>query len=73
MERVTKWIKSTFGGDKCQVEDMQYILLALVYFGYYYYYDFFPSGMDVEISHVQKGGSGCMENVIITLSSHRIL
>jgi hypothetical protein len=25
--------KTTFEGDKCQVEGMQYILLALVYFG----------------------------------------
>jgi hypothetical protein len=34
-EWVTKWLKATFEGDKCQVEGMQYILLALVYFGNY--------------------------------------
>jgi hypothetical protein len=31
-EHVTKWLKDTSKGDKCQVEDMQYILLDLVFF-----------------------------------------
>jgi hypothetical protein len=52
-------------GDKCQVEGMQYILMALVYFGGNYdYYYIFLSMLQALMSREE---SDCMENTIITL------
>ena len=55
-EQVTKWLKATFGSEKCQMEGMQYILLALVYFGHYFLgiIDYWGSS-HVAVSREQKG------------------
>jgi hypothetical protein len=47
------WLKANFGGDKCQVEGMKYIVFSLVYFGDYYYY--FVLFWDVSGCHGEKG------------------
>jgi hypothetical protein len=60
---VTKWLKDTFEGDKCQVEGMQYILLALVYFFWGVVLLFMWKSL------VKRRGSNCIENSIITLSA----
>jgi hypothetical protein len=71
---VTKWLKATFEGDKCQVEGMQYILLALVYFGgIMALLSIIGEGGFMLQALVSRRGSDCMENMIITLSAQRSL
>jgi hypothetical protein len=68
-EQVTKWLKATSEGDKCQVEGMQYILLALVYLGaLLLHYPLFGKE-SMFLGSREQGGSYCMENLDITLSA----